>query len=114
MAMRTYDLGIPDGRRSFISDYWLHFAGYAYGQYLENGRGAVLLSGSTMDENEMLFIPLSQLGNYPDIVNSVEKYNPEFQIVVVMALPGLLAVHAQKGDPSPPEAYRFVSRGAKK
>ena len=112
--MKLYDLGTPDGRKSFISDYWLHFAGYAYGQYLENGPGAVLLSGSTVGENEMLYIPLSQLGNYPDIANSVDKYNPEYQIVVVMALPGLLSVHAQKGDPPPAEAYRFMSRRAKK
>jgi hypothetical protein len=112
--MRLYDFGLPEGRRSFIEDYWLHFAAFAYQNYLESGRGAVLLSGSSADDHEMMFITQAQLAGYVDISHNVDVYDPEYQIVVIMALPGLLAVHTQKGDPVPPEAYKFMSRRAKK
>lgn len=114
MGFKTYDLALQGGRRSFIEDYWLHFAGFAYGKYMENGRGAVLMSGSSVDENEMMYVTQAQLANYADVSRNVEKYDPEYQVVVIMALPGLLAVQMQKGEPTPPEAYRFMSRRGKK
>ncbi len=111
---RQYDMSISEGRRLFIDDYWLHFAAFAYGQYMLNGRGAVLVSGSTTDENEMMYVTLQQLAHYPDIAKGVQDYDPEAQIVVIIALPGILALQIHKGEPTPPNTFRVMSRRSKK
>jgi hypothetical protein len=107
---RIYDMYVTEGRRQFLEDYWLNLAGFAYGQYLQLGRGALLLSGSNADESEMMYISHTQLSNYPDIKKVVGDYDPDMQIVAIIALPGVLALQTYKGEPSPPEIYRVQSR----
>ncbi|GEM_PF-3318524 len=111
---RIYDMSLAEGRRMFLDDYWLHLADFAYRQYLENGRGAVIISGSNMDENEMLYISLGQLAAYPDIAKAVQDYDPEAQIVVIIALPGILALQTYKGEPPPQNVVRVMERSRKK
>jgi hypothetical protein len=106
----TYDLSQSEGRRQFLEDYWLNLAGFAYGQFMQAGRGALLLSGSNIDESEMLYIVYNQLIHYPDIYKVVNDYEPELQIVAIFTLPGVLALQTYKGEPAPPEVYRFANR----
>jgi len=112
--LTTYDVSVPEGRRLYIEDFWLNFASFAYDQYVHLGRGAVLLSGTSLDENEMMYIAIEQLMNYPEIVKAVQEYDPETQIVVIMALPGILALQTYKGEPPPPSTYRAMNRRNRK
>jgi hypothetical protein len=108
--MTLYELSLPEGRRQFLEDYWLNLAGFAYEQFMQVGRGALLLSGSNLDDSEVLYIGFNQLTNYPDISKAVNDYEPELQIVAIFTLPGILALQTYKGEPAPPEVFRFISR----
>ena len=111
---RIYDMSLAEGRRLYLDDYWLHLADFAYRNYLENGPGAIIVSGSNIDEKELMYILLSQLTSYPDIAKAVQDYDPESQIVVIFALPGVLALQTYKGEPPPQYVMRAMARRQKK
>ena len=110
---RIYDMSLAEGRRLYLDDYWLHLANFAYSQYLENGRGAIIVSGSNIDEHEMMYIMSGQLTAYADITKAVQEYDPESQIVVIIALPDILALQTYKGEPSPQNVMRVMMRRKK-
>jgi len=40
----------------------------------------------------------------------MQEYDPELQLVTVVALAGVVAIDVFRGEPSPPSAYRVLSR----
>lgn len=109
MSGRTYDMYQKESRRHFLEDYWLHLAGFAYLQYTNQGRGAVLISNSS-DANELMYLSLDAVGGYPEIKKAMQEYDPELQIVTAVALAGIVAIDVFRGEPSPPNASRVLSR----
>jgi len=109
MSKRTYDMYQKESRRLFLQDYWLHLAGFAYLQYTNQGRGAVLISNSS-DANELMYLSLDAVGGYPEIKKAMQEYDPEQQIVTVVALAGVVAIDVFRGEPSPPNVSRVLSR----
>ena len=112
MGKRTYDLNVQASRRYFLEDYWLPLSGYAYGQYLINGRGTILISNSS-DASELMYISQDVVSGYPEISKVVKEYDPETQIVAVFALAGVVPIEVYRGEPSPPSAYRASTRRKK-
>jgi hypothetical protein len=109
MNKRTYDMNDKKSRRHFLEDYWVYLAGFAYSHYSKKGRGAVLISNSS-DANGLMYLSLDGVGNYPEIKKAMQEYNPEQQIVAVIALVGVVSIDVYRGEPSPPSASRALSR----
>jgi len=101
-----------ESRRLFLEDYWLHLSGYAYGQYLRAGRGAILI-GNSPDASELSYITQEVVGSYPEINKAIQEYDPELQIVAVIPLSGTVMIDVYRAEPSPPGAYRALARRKK-
>ncbi len=86
MGLQKYDLYSPDGRQAFIINTWPGTAGVAYAGYKSYGRGAVAFAPG---HNYPMFVPLkgNDFGN-PEIVKTVQMYDPEKEIVVIFFLIG--------------------------
>ena len=118
---RIEDLDTPDAHVTFIRSQWRDFAAFAWGKFLSEGRGAVVVdllkaskSGGNLqvptyyvaDESERL----SRRGGWPnaEIAEVVKEYDPEQDVVFVfLRLDGDVFHYNASDELTPPRAYQI-------
>jgi hypothetical protein len=117
---RIEDLDTPDAHVTFIRSQWRDFAAFAWGKYLKEGRGAVVVDlAKSSKSGESLQVPsyyvadaserLSRLGGWPneEIAEVVNNYDPEQDVVFIfLRLDGDVFQYNASDELTPPEAYR--------
>ncbi len=117
---RIEDLDTPDAHVTFIRSQWCDFAAFAWGKYLTEGRGVVvvdLMKASKSGEN--LQVPayyvadgserLSKRGGWPnaEIAEVVKEYDPEQDVVIIfLRLDGDVFHYNASDELTPPRAYQ--------
>jgi hypothetical protein len=129
---RIEDLDTPDAHVTFIRSQWRDFAAFAWGKYLTDGRGAVVVDlVKASKSGEDLQVPtyyiaegserLSRLGGWPneEIADVINEYDPEQDVVFIfLRLDGDVFQYNTSDELTPPDAYKTKqivneSRGAR-
>jgi hypothetical protein len=117
---RIEDLDTPDAHVTFIRSQWRDFAAFAWGKYVSEGRGAVVVDLSKASKiGESLQVPtfyvaesserLSNRGGWPseEIAEVVRDYDPEQDVVFIfIRLDGCAFHYNASDDLTPPQAYQ--------
>src|SRR5438067_13856890 len=85
----------PDFQTQLIINSWSAFAPFAYGRYLQRGRGGILLKLSMLKlyelegdqlevEGDGSYVTVHDLFLPKDVADEVAVYDPQLQIVVVI------------------------------
>jgi hypothetical protein len=123
---RIEDLDTPDAHVTFIRSQWRDFAAFAWGKYLKEGRGAIVVDLIKASKSgESLQVPsyyvaeaserLSKLGGWPnpDIADVVNEYDPEQDVVFIfLRLDGDVFQYNASDELTPPQAYQEKLKGA--
>ena len=109
----------PDGHQTLLRAQWRDFAAFAWRQYKERGRGAVVIDlyRAAQEERSASEIPtyyvsdsseqLKQRGGWPneEIANLVQEYDPEQDVVfLVVRISGEIFQYNVSDDLTPPRA----------
>jgi hypothetical protein len=117
---RIEDLDTPDAHVTFIRSQWSDFAAFAWGKYLSEGRGAVVVDlMKALKSGEKLQVPtyyvadgserLSKRGGWPneEIADVVKEYDPEQDVVFIfLRLDGDVFHYNASDELTPPQAYQ--------
>lgn len=117
---RIKEIDSPEGHQNLIRTQWREFASIAWGRYLSEGRGAVVINLRRGRESGAgLQIPtnyiaeaskrLRDLGGWPDeeITQIIREYVPEQEVVFLfLRLDGDVFHYIVDDDLTPPEAHR--------
>jgi hypothetical protein len=117
---RIEDLDTPDAHVTFIRSQWRDFAAFAWGKYLSEGRGAVVVDLMKASKSgESLQVPtfyvadgserLSNRGGWPseEIAEVLREYDPEQDVVFIfLRLDGDAFHYNASDDLTPPRAYQ--------
>lgn len=114
-----YDMKTLEGRRAFVFDGWRELAGHAYGAYMQNGRGALVIAGDLggpdMQRPKWL-TPDTAAQLNEELAAAIAEYDPENEIVVMFELRDFANAFAryEVDDCPPPAAYADLGAGDKK
>jgi len=117
---RIEDLDTPDSHVTLIRSQWCDFAAFAWGKYVSEGRGAVVVdlmkaskTGGALQAPTYYVADgserLSQRGGWPneEIAEVVREYDPEQDVVFIFLRLDGDAFHYNASDElTPPQAYQ--------
>ena len=117
---RIEDLDTPDAHVTFIRSQWRDLAAYAWGKYVSEGRGAVVVDLLKAAKTAAgLQVPtyyvahrgerLLSLGGWPteEIAEVVDEYDPEQDVVFLfLRLDGDVFHYNASDEVTPPQAYK--------
>ena len=117
---RIEDLDTPDAHVTFIRLQWRDFAAFAWGKYVSEGRGAVVVDlAKATKSGGSLQVPtyyvaerserLSQRGGWPndEVAEVIREYDPEQDVVFIFVrLDGDVFYYNASDDLTPPRAYQ--------
>jgi hypothetical protein len=110
----------PEGHQKLLRSEWREFAAFAWGKYLSEGRGAIIinlrqgrLSGSKLQVPTSYLAEgsqrLAKLGGWPgeEVAQIVRQYDPEQDVVFLfLRLDGDVFHYLVSDELTPPQAYR--------
>ncbi|MBN1179900.1 MAG: hypothetical protein JXD18_11855 [Anaerolineae bacterium] len=109
-----YDLLTQEGRNQFVSDIWEALAFFGYEQFLNHGRGAVLIRGNESGPEVPRYAPLSAGCEDEQLKKLLEAYDPAQEIVCQFNLTGMETSCGQYGSEypkhSPEHIYHILSQ----
>jgi hypothetical protein len=116
---RIEDLDTPDAHVTFIRSHWGDLAAFAWGKYLSEGRGVVVVDLMRASKSAgSLQVPtyyvadggerLSTIGGWPndEIAEVVREYDPDRDVVFIFVrLNGNVFHYNASDELTPPRAY---------